>query len=287
MSVVTYDNLAVGLSSVVSNLTTRSYTGERRCSNCSSLQIIEDGGELVCRSCGRVYGCTYDFDTLVSQMGNDSNGYKRCFYFNERCTRWACVEPKIHDDIWQIIREEASNKQLYGTITAGTCNRALISKILRNVKLTPEVSIKHKSHKFKKQLLTKKRFYDKYYEKWKTIRWKLTGEKPILPSHQLIERVKGLFAAAQEPFERHRHHERCDGRPKCCRYFPCWHNFINYDYTFRIFLQICDQKYGFKNSYELFKDEFPLASQKIVKNKLRPMMTRICQDNGWKMPELD
>jgi hypothetical protein len=149
------------------------------------------------------------------------------------------------------------------------------------------MATKHQSKKFKRQLLTKKRFYDKYYEKWKTIRWRLTGEKPLLPSDKLVSRVKQLFVASQEPFERHKHHWKCDGRRKCGRYFKCWHNFINYDYTIRIFLQICDQRYGFVNSYELFKDEFTLASKKIIANKLRPMMVKICNDNGWKMPDKD
>ncbi len=282
MSVVTYETTRD------SNLTQHTaYIGQPKCKNCESYQIIEDNGEFVCRSCGRVHSCCYDFDTSLLRLGNDSNGYKRCFYFNERCSRWACVEPEIHDDIWEVIHEEALNEERYGKITANNCNRALIAKILRNVKITKELSVKHKSTKFKRQLLTKKRFYDKYFEKWKTIRWKLTGQKPLLPSNQLVRKVKELFAAAQEPFERHRHHQKCDGRPNCCRYFKCWHNFINYDYTIRTFLQICDQKYGFVNSYELFKEEFPLASEKIVRKKLRPMMTKICIDNGWKMPEND
>lgn len=283
MSVVIYEDRS---KPPANNLT--NYIGHPKCRKCGSFNLIEDNGERVCRSCGRVHGLCFDFDNFGVAQRLSGSGYKRCFYFNERCSRWTCVEPKIHDNIWEVIRQETvDNKHLYGNITANNCNRTLIGKILRNVKITPELAMKHRSKKFKMQPLTKKRFYDKYFEKWKTIRWKLTGAKPLLPSHQLIQKVKELFAAAQEPFERHRHHKKCDGRPNCGRYFKCWHNFINYDYTIRIFLQICDQKFGFVNSYQLFKDEFTLASDKIVKKKLRPMMTKICADNGWKMPELD
>lgn len=283
MSVVTYEE---STENTEKNL--NSYVGQPRCAKCQSYQIIEYNGERVCRSCGRIHSICFDFDTFGVSQKLTGSGYHRGFYFNERVSRWACGEPPIDDDIWQIILEETTrNGHIYGTINADTCNRTLIGKILRNVVITKEMALKHQSKKFKCQLLTKKRFYDKYYEKWKTIRWRLTGAKPLLPSHQLVNTVKQLFVAAQEPFERHRHHWKCDGRPKCGRYFKCWHNFINYDYTIRIFLQICDQRYGFTNAYELFKDEFTLASKKIITNKLRPMMQKICNDNGWKMPEKD
>lgn len=254
--------------------------------SCGSNQIIIDNGEYVCRACGLVRGRTFDFDNAITQVGGDSNSYKRRFYFNERCTRWTLAEPKIHPEIWELVRKEASNAERYPDIRT-KCNRATISKILRNVNITPQMAERFKSRKFKRQQLTKKRFYDKYFEKWKTIRWKLTGVPPVVPSFALVNQIKALFKACQEPFEKFRHHHKCDGRVRCEKYFKCWHNFVNYDYTFRIFLQICERDHGFKGAYELFKEEFILASPKIIKKKLRPMMTKFCEYNGWVMPPLD
>lgn len=255
-----------------------------KCKRCPSRLIIVDAGERVCKSCGLVQGPTYDNEALGNALyTTNSPSYKRIFYFNERCVRWLVCEPKIAPDIWQLIREEANKKHKYGELKKNL-NRKLIGKILRNVVLSPEIQLKHRSTKFKQRLLTQKRFYDKYYEKWKTIKWKLTGIKPLVPCHQLVAQVKALFAASQVPFELYRHKEDCDGRYNCEKYFGCQHNFTNLDYAFRMFLQICDSTYGFQNSFSDFKNEFPLASKKVVSEKLRPMFILICKWNGWPMP---
>jgi len=266
---------------------------DSHCKNCKSPQIVIDNGEYVCRQCGRVQGPTYNENTSIQFLGNDSNGYKRIFYFNERISRWCCVEPRIAPDIWELIHDEAlardpkdATKPKYpGVGTA--CNRKLIGEILRNVKIDPIMAEKHRSRKFKRQPLTKKRFYDKYYEKWKTIRWKLTGDVPIRPSHQLVACVKNIFLALQTPFEIYKHHKSCDGRKHCQKYFKCVHNFINYDYVIRIGLQIAEKKHGFAGAYDLFKEEFTLPSKKIVQRKLRPLMTQMVRYNGWEMPNKD
>lgn len=264
---------------------------EATCLRCYSKQLVIDGGERVCSECGLVAGKTYDHEFAVGEHRSDvhdSNGYKRIFYFNERCTRWACTEPKISPDIWELIEKEADanpdNK--YGDLRTN-CSRSTICSILRSVIITPEMQMKHRSNKFRKQPLTQKRFYDKYAEKWKTIRWQITGVSPLLPDHRLVEKVKDLFQACQIPFSKFRHHPRCDGRAKCQKYFKCQHNFLNYDFMFRMFFQICDSKYGFDNSYETFKHEFPLVSDKVVKGKLRPMFEQICKYNDWPVPPYD
>ncbi len=261
---------------------------ERRCENCNGLEWIVDRGDSVCGCCGRVQGPSWLDDFKPSQLPTDSNSYKRIFYFNERCSRWVCGEPSIPEDIWGLIENEVNGGPTkYGNIRL-SCNRELIGRVLRSIKIPNAIKIKYTSKKFKKQPLTEKRFYDKYYEKWKTIRARLTGVKPLRPSHQLVNRVKRLFVASQIPFEKYRHDpENCDGRVKCDRVFNCKHNFTNYDYAFRIYLQICDDSYGFVNSYETFKDEFPLVSTKVVKTKLRPMFEKICAHNEWKMPIKD
>ncbi len=264
---------------------------EAKCKNCKSPQLVVDCGEYVCRDCGRVQGPTYNQNTSIEFLGNNSNGYKRVFYFNERLTRWSCSEPKIAQDIWQLILDEANAKlgdgsPKYPELYTG-CNRFLISKVLRNVEITPEMAEAHRSRKFRKLPLTRKRFYDKYFEKWKTIRWKLTGQKPVMPSYQLVQCMKVLFGAMQAPFEIYRHHKNCEGRRRCEKYFKCVHNFLNYDLVFRALLQLAEELHGFKNAYFMFKDEFTLPAKKIIQRKLKPMLLKICEYNQWPIPNKD
>lgn len=256
------------------------------CKRCHSQQIILDRGEKVCNQCGLVYGVSYDVEFYCTRFTSNSPSYRRIFYFNERCSRWLACEPIIHPDIWGLIAKEANDKIKYGNLKK-TCNRKQISQILRSVNIPEEMQFKHRSKKFKMQLLTKKRFYDKYFEKWKTIRWKLTGIKPITPSHQLVAKVKDLFQASQIPFDTLRHKEICDGRGDCEKYYGCEHNFTNYDYAIRWYLQICDLMHGFESSYNDFKYEFPLVSKRVIKKKLRPMMTNISTWNNWPVPQYD
>jgi len=124
-----------------------------------------------------------------------------------------------------------------------------------------------------------------FSEKWKTIRKNLTGEKPRIPSKELVDKLKWLFAACQKPFEMNRHAPECDKRSKCDQYFDCWHNFINYDFIFRKLLQICELKFGFRGVYDLYKEEFILVSKSIRDNKLRPMFKKICLYNEWPCPD--
>lgn len=133
--------------------------------------------------------------------------------------------------------------------------------------------------------MSKKRFYDKYSEKWKTIIWKLSGKMPILPSKKLVDMMKHLFAACQKPWDIFRHVSNCDKRHNCDLYFDCWHNFINYDFIFRKLLQICELKFGFKDVYDLHKQEFPNVSKKIRDEKLRPMFKKIANYNQWPCPD--
>lgn len=247
----------------------------RQCKRCNSSLIGDNGrGENVCYSCGRIFETQFEGEVEFTSIGKKT--YKRIFYFNERCSRWCCNEPKISKDVRRLIKEEA-RRPTYGS----EYNRSTISKILRNIKLTEKFQKKHQSKKFKRTLLTPKRFYDKYFEKWKSIRKMILKKELKIPPDGLVQRIKQLFVACQIPFELYRHAENCDGRYQCDKYFPCWHNFINYDFTFRKLLQIAELKYGWNGCYDRFKDEFPLVSEKIRDNKLRPMFLKIAVYNNW------
>jgi hypothetical protein len=253
------------------------------CRNCNSDRIGDNScGDYVCFSCGRTHSSTVlDASPEWWQLWNKT--YQRVFYFNERCSRWVCDEPKIDSDAWEIIHASAISYIKANSITRIT--REVISKVLKSVRLSKEFCEKHKSQKFKKTLMSTKRFYDKYSEKWKTITWKLTGVRPRFPPMELVTLIKNLFAERQRPFETYRHAADCDHRVNCDRYFDCWHNFINYDFMFRKFLQIAEIKFGWHGAFETYKEEFPLVSKKIRDKKLRPLFAKICEYNNWTCPQ--
>jgi len=259
------------------------------CGNCGSNRLTDDGGEHVCVDCGRVVRVAVDGELYSGHPGvyaSLSAPYNRIFYCHERCRRWECCEPTIHPDFKELILEEAFRPGKYPDIRRN-CSRETVGRILRSVNISPELAEKHRSTKFKRLPMTKKRFYDKHYEKWKTIRWMITGIQPLTPCPKLVEATKGLFRAVQKPFQQHRHAEGCDGRWGCERYFGCMHNFPSMDMFFRYALQLCDTMKGFEGAYERFKHEFPPVSEEIIKTKIRPLMEKMCKDNGWPMPEHD
>lgn len=263
------------------------YNERQSCRNCYSTRIIQSNefsGEMVCSDCGRVSHYLFENEIPYGYMGLHKT-YKRIFYFNERTKRWGCEEPKIPWDLLLYIRYEASKPKYGGK---DKINRRTISKILKSVNLPLSVREKYRSQKFKKTLLTKKRFYDKFYEKWKTICCYLTGEETNIPGHGYIEYIQRLFLACQIPFELYKHKPECDRRHKCEKIFGCWNNFINYDFIFRKLMQIAEIKVpNFKGNYEKYKDEFPLVSKKIRDTKLKPLFQQICQYNRWPIIEDD
>lgn len=246
-----------------------------KCNKCSSTKLGSNGqGDWVCYECGRVNGM--DISSIID-MDSRKKTYKRIFYFNERCSRWLCNEPKIDPGIWQLIKLHSEQ----GPFKNRRFKRRDIGKLLRSIKVPIEIQQKYRSRKFKKNLLTPKRFYDKYFEKWKLIASALNNEIPHLPDQNLVRLLKRMFVACQEPFEIYRHVNGCTRINDCDKYFNCWHNFINYDFVFRKLLQIADYHFNHKGCYNLFKNEFPLVSKKLRDTKLRPLWFKICEYNDW------
>ena len=250
----------------------------RLCRRCCSHNIGPDGnnGEIVCYSCGLVARQIYENEITNMELFTQKT-YKRIFYFNERCKRWLCTEPRIEEDIIFLLEDEYhSNRYKYDPLSKET-----ISILLRSVTLPYYYQHKFRSLKFKKNLMTKKRFHDKYFEKWKTIIFILTKKQPIIPSTDLVNCMKRLFRATQLPFEYYRHDVKCDGRRNCEGYFDCWHNYMNYDWLIRKLLHVAQDHYNFKGAYDIFRHDFTLINKEIRVKKLHPMWKKICIYNDW------
>jgi len=268
----------------IGTTSTKRGPAREQCGRCFSTRLGPNRcDEMVCYDCGVVKGPTLEGEVTVDFI-LAAKTYKRVFYFNERCARWTCNEPRIEDDIWLFIKAEGSKSDVYGP--KKNFKRETISKILRNCKLSFPIITKHKSRKFRCNPLTRKRFYDKYYEKWKSTLERF-GVKVKIPDHTLVDFIKNLFMACLNPFELFRHNEGCTKVFKCSKFHGCMYKFINYDYIFRKLLQIAERQFGYEKAFEQFKDDFVLVSKKIREKKLKPIFQKICLFNDWQYYEDD
>jgi hypothetical protein len=245
------------------------------CVTCGGFIVIDHrlgNNEVVCTACGLVQLSPIASPTSPQLL---RKVYERKFYFAERLSRWNCVEPGIDDLSWFIIEDEAlGNPEKYKNITR-RCTRNDIKKILKSIKIHPIHRYRLRSRKYKRNLMTPSRFYNKFYEKWRSIGWKLTGIQPDIPKVKLVQLINLLFMKIQPIFEQLRHHKECDMRYQCDKYFGCKHNFLNYDFVIRKLLQIAEIKYGWNGCYDRYKNDFPITSESIRNNKLRPFFKRI------------
>lgn len=268
-------------------------SGERKCKNCNSLKVWDINGEWVCCDCGRALArCVEGELTTLLSLGDyheslkGSTKYQRKFYFHERCARWTCTEPLIPKDIKRLILKKSREKRWKDRIQI-RCSRKNISKLLHEVDLPRKLCKKYRS-RTTGAYLTRKRFVDQNIEKWKSIQLLITGIQPLLPSHHLVDAVKRIFYACQYPFDEViKHGKKCDGKAKCYErqlQTGCRHNFPNINCFMRFALQMCELRYGIKDAFWLFQNEFPAISQKSMINKVRPFVINICQYNGWPVP---
>jgi len=142
-----------------------------------------------------------------------------------------------------------------------------------------------RSKKYKRNPMTTTRFYNKFYEKWRTISWVITGKKPRIPHHMLVRRLTFMFDQMQHIFERLRHVDECDGNYECDKYYGCKHNFLNYDFVIRKLLQVAELKYGWHKCFDRFKNDFPITSEHIRETQLRPFFKKIADELGWPCPK--
>src|ERR1700761_818832 len=147
----------------VDTLSSKYKPRERQCNNCTGYQLVDMEGYRVCMDCGRVNGkqaCEGECvdSTTLERATRKSPAYQRKFYFNERCSRWACEEPGIPADLMKVIKREALSKvrvigddgkkiAKYPNLQTN-CNRELINEILRNADLPRFLVKKYKSQKF-------------------------------------------------------------------------------------------------------------------------------------------
>ncbi len=264
-----------------------------------------------CRRCGRVLvmdrndyylvctGCGLTKETALSLVStykiNVSRNftkvpicqrtYKRINYFNERLARLCNIEPHIQPIPWFIIKMESLNTAKYGDLSV-KCTREDVGKVLKSVNVPPHYQFILRSRKYRKNLMTNRRFFNKFMEKWKTIMVRLTGRKTPIPSTDLLNFLRFAFMKLQSRFEDVRHKKKCDKKTKNCdKIHGCLYNFVNYDFLIVKLLQIAELNFGFKNVYNTFKDFLPMLSLTARKVKLRPVFKEMIRPFRWKCPD--
>lgn len=150
-----------------------------------------------------------------SSSPGSSAPYKRQTYFNELLSQWQLQEPPIAQDVERAIVEEYSAGYIDGIYSANLTKND-VNRLLRLVSKRPEFAD------------NAKRLMDKYFEKWRRIRFICTGAVSYgknAPEWVLAE-LRHMFFLIQVPFTLR---VRRPGR----RY-----SMISYSYLFRRFFEL-------------------------------------------------
>lgn len=150
-------------------------TGDRVCSDCGYVcgSIMLGEGCLdsfTCKSYKRIHHFSGMF-TVQSSLPDNRHIHNQVslFFQTERMALFACKEPAIPDDLFELIEDSydrlsdgVEGQDIRQAFQANPYNRSLINQILDAVELPEALQIKYKSKKWKKTLFTKSRFKEKF-----------------------------------------------------------------------------------------------------------------------------
>ena len=212
------------------------------CKDCGSSTIQDTtAGKLVCYTCGLTE--IFNISDLPEWNYAENHeyikpySYKRTNHFKE----W----------ITQIQGRE-------GTNVPEEVIQSLVSEIKKE-RLTDKTLITY--YKIKEFL--KKLKLNKYYEHIPNIIHKITGNKQLIISPYLEDKLTIMFNEIQEPFEKH-----CPKNRK---------NFLSYSYTLYKFFQLLD-----KNEYLIY---FPLLKSREKLFEQENIWKGICRELNWRFIE--
>jgi hypothetical protein len=248
-------------------------------------------GDLVCGVCGWV--C----DSAVPAVGFDDTqrahrayyGYNAVFHLNERVANLNCTDPRLPDDLFALVKEVHAR---YGFPTDGTLWHGNIGQILGLVEVPFRLQEKYRGKRYTCAPLTDMK--KKFHERWITLRYRLTGERPPVLPYSLIKGMRDRLVAFLVPWRRLRHAPDCDGGVRCHKRFPC--RFKLPDNAFLMWLFMCDivgedgaEPYV---PYLFYQGQKPLSScndymLKLIATAFRWNGTRAIYDDGdpkWILP---
>jgi len=188
--------------------------------DCDSIYapIITRDGDLVCRFCGWLVGS----GLLVSSHSDGQRtfvsyfGYNPLFHLNERIANLSCTDPRIPDDLFELVKEEHARGHYPSDSTLWYED---IGEILKTVVVPAALAEKYRGKRYKYSALTDMK--KKFHERWITIRYRLTGHRPPpldVPTIRLIQERLLAFLAAWRCL---RHSAECRGGAGCHKKWGC------------------------------------------------------------------
>jgi len=239
------------------------------CSNCgSSNLVVNEEFRMVCRS------CSFINEYYWANHYHKKSTYKRITHFNERLAQLFLVDPPMAEELYELVENEAYSPA-YPNFEQ--LSKEDFRKICRSIKVPKHLQEKYRSTKFKMRPLTD---MNRFVEKWLTLRYKMSGVKPVLPPASVVDEMRTRFVQLQVPFEMIRHKPKCDGRtPKCHHVYKCRHNFINYNFTIIELLRLI-----LKDDETISKDYLPILPQLKTRPKRRQLKTmwdKLIDYVGW------
>lgn len=210
---------------------------DRACANpdCGGLlaPVITRDGDLACPHCGWV---TASADPLpghtdFARCRRTYCGYNPIFHLNERIANLCCTDPVIPRDLLELVWLAHSKGNYPRDATLWYSD---ISRILGSVIVPPDLSEKYRGKRYTKSPLTDMK--KKFAERWITIRYGITGERPPPLPGDVIRSLQMRMACLLPAWKALRHAEDCDGMLKCHQRCGCRYKLPNAGLLISLFL---------------------------------------------------
>lgn len=249
-------------------------------------------GDLVCGVCGWVCDsglCAVTYDDS-QRTHRTYYGYNAVFHLNERVANLNCTDPRLPDDLFALVAEVHAR---WGFAADGSLWHSHIGKILGLVEVPHRLQEKYRGKRYTCAPLTDMR--KKFHERWITLRYRLTGDRPPPLSYSLIKGMRDRLVAFLVPWGYLRHGPDCDGGMKCHKRASC--RFKLPDNAFLMWLFLADQG-GEKVAepyvpYLFYQGQQPLETcsdhmLRLIATAFRWNGTRAIYDDGdpkWILPQ--
>lgn len=248
----------------------------RYCYSYGTAVVQTDEGDTVCTGCGLVLSSNAVLEGYEDFKRSHCTypGYKHVFHFNERVANLACDDPTIPDDVfalvqvayWRDVEQRRGDSALwYGDVR----------RILRSVTVPEDISEFYRGKRYKCLPLTD--LDQKFSERWLTIRYRLTGQRPPLIDPPTRRGIQLLFLGILPPFSSLRHKENCDRGSKCHKKFGCAYKLMPYNFIIKELLFVL----GGRQLLDKYSRYLLHTTSASSLQKIRSQWDGICAANQW------
>jgi hypothetical protein len=238
--------------------------------------VTTDAGDSVCTGCGLVLSSFCPAEGFEDYRRSHCTypGYKHVFHFNERVANLACDDPRIPLDVFTLIHD-AHGRDV--AKRGGERSRWYddVRRILRSVEVPYDIQEKYRGKRYKKLPLTD--LDQKFSERWLTIRFRLTGDRPPLVDGKTRRGIQLLFLGILPPFSSLRHKAECDRSSKCHKKFGCAYKLPPYNFIIKELLYVL----GGRELLNQFGRYLLHTSSASSLAKIRGQWDQICHANKW------